>query len=190
MRCAKAEGAGGLWIHANPWAQRGQQQGTCCATLSATTAITPTTLSLGQPDALGGFTPAQWQEQCIFLCACQLALLSWAEQHSGFWLFPLTGVQALWEQATPRTYLAASSSLCAALSRKSLSSPYSTCCCCCREKRCCQSFWPGSVPLASLQLHLKAVGPCGFGGICGGMAGHNRHLLAGDMQKTLSLHRF
>lgn len=39
------------------------------------------------------------------------------------WLFPLAGAQALWEQGTPRTYLAASSSLHAALGRKSLSFP-------------------------------------------------------------------
>lgn len=100
-------------------------RGTCCGTLSATTVTTPTSSLWGwrQPDAPSGFIPAQWQEQCIFLCACQLALLSQAQQCSRSWLFPFPGVQVLWEQATPRTYLAASSSLCAVLAWQSLSFP-------------------------------------------------------------------
>lgn len=49
-------------------------------------------------------------------------------------------------------------------------SPYSTRCRR-REERCCQPIRPGRAPLAAARFHLKAVGPCRFGGGCGRRAG-------------------
>lgn len=62
----------------------------------------------GSQMLLGGFTPAQPQEWRAFLSTCQLALLGQAREQSGCWLFPLVGVQGVWERATPHCCSAAS----------------------------------------------------------------------------------
>lgn len=149
-------------------------QGTCCGTLSATTATTPTvTVSLGLEAARCSkrfytstvtgivffYVPVSWlccpEQSCAagagFSHSLRCRCCGSKPPPEPSSLHPAPSVYYWGGRACP--------------------SPYSACCCCCREKRCCQSLRPGRTPLASLQLHLKAVGHVDLGASVEGWQG-------------------
>lgn len=170
--CARAEGAEGVWIHVNSRAHSGAT-GNLLWYPECHHCHCPHHHLFG-----AGGSQMLWevlQQHSDRSSVFSYVPVSWLcppkqSSAAGTGFPPLLGCRPCGSKASPKSSLLHPAPSVQHWRGRACPSPYSSCCCCCREKRCCQSLRPGRAPLASLQLHLKAVGPRGFGGVCGGMA--------------------